>query len=136
MIQQLNITHTDKVLDFCTGTASFLMEAGKYTKHLYGCENNEHRYTLAKCNFILNDFDTNNLKYNSCFNEQYRCEYDKIIINPPFAVRCVDDECELNTLNWKLYTSEQKFMVYALELLKPEGYAAFIVPRSNISANQ
>ena len=56
------------------------MEAGKYTTHLYGCENNEHRYTLAKCNFILNDFDTNNLKYNSCFNEQYRCEYDKIIV--------------------------------------------------------
>ena len=41
----------------------------KYTTHLYGCENNEHRYTLAKCNFILNNFNTNNLKYNSCFNE-------------------------------------------------------------------
>ena len=72
MVSLLNIKQTDKVLDFCTGTGSFLLEAGKYSKHLYGCENDMDRYTLAKYSFILNDLDYTNLQYKSCFNVMYK----------------------------------------------------------------
>lgn len=41
MVEQLELSPTDKVLDFCTGTGSFLIEVGKHTRYLYGCENND-----------------------------------------------------------------------------------------------
>ena len=90
MISLLDIHREDKVLDFCTGTGSFLIESSKFTKNLYGCENNIERYTLAKCGFIMNNLDYSNLKYNSCFNELYEPIFDKIIINPPFSCKCID----------------------------------------------
>ena len=55
-----------KLIDFCTGTGSFLIKGSKFTKSLYGCECGDERYSLAKCNFILHDLDYHNLKYNSC----------------------------------------------------------------------
>ena len=60
-----------KLIDFCTGTGSFLIKGSKFTKALYGCECGDERYSLAKCNFILHDLNYDNLKYNSCFNEPY-----------------------------------------------------------------
>ena len=84
MIKELDIKSDESVLDFCTGTGSFLIKASHYTKHLIGCENNDERYSLAKCNFILNDLDYSKLYYNSCFNQIFE-KYDKIIINPPFS---------------------------------------------------
>lgn len=63
MVDLLDIKETDSVLDFCTGTGSFLLEASKHTKLVHGCENNIERFSLAKCGFILNELDTQNLKY-------------------------------------------------------------------------
>lgn len=132
MVDELQIEETDKVLDFCTGTGSFLIECGKYTKHLFGCENNDERYSLAKCNFILNDFDYTNLKYNSCFNEQYESNYfDKVIINPPFNCTNTDEENQNDDIGWKNFKKEQKFVLYGIEMLKPSGIGCFIIPSSN-----
>ena len=104
-----------KILDFCTGTGSFLIKSSKFTKRLYGCENGDERYSLCKCNFILNDLDYNNLKYNSCFNEHYEANYfDISIINPPFSNRCKDELNNTNETNWKSYTKEQRFIMYQL----------------------
>lgn len=132
MIKELNISPNDKVLDFCTGTGSFLMEASKYTKYLYGCENNVERYSLAKCNFILKDLDYTNLHYNSCFNEQYLSnEFDKVVINPPFSCNNTDEINNCNYLNWKDFKEEQKFVIYGIELLKLNGIGCFIIPCRN-----
>lgn len=141
MIKELNIQSTDKVLDFATGTGSFLTEASKYTNNIYGCECSLERYTLAKTNFILNNIDYSNLKYNSCFNEKYISnDYDKIIINPPFAMDCSDDgNNENNICKWTEFNKEQRFIMYAIELLRSNGFACIIVPRSNFmehSVNQ
>ena len=35
------------------GTGSFLIKSSNYTKLLYGCENGDERYSLAKCNFMI-----------------------------------------------------------------------------------
>ena len=125
-----------RMIDFCTGTGSFLIKGSNYTKALYGCECGDERYSLAKCNFILNDLDYSNLKYNSCFNEPYESNYfDISIINPPFSNKCKDELNPNNTTNWKSYTKEQRFIMYQLELLKIGGIGCCIVPRSNFNNN-
>ena len=125
-----------RMIDFCTGTGSFLIKGSNYTKALYGCECGDERYSLAKCNFILNDLDYSNLKYNSCFNELYESNsFDISIINPPFSNKCKDELNPNNTTNWKSYTKEQRFIMYQLELLKIGGVGCCIVPRNNFNNN-
>ena len=133
MVDNLNIKETDTLLDFCTGTGSFLLEGSKYTSHLIGCEYNEERYALAKCNFILNDLDYSKLYYNSCFSINFD-KVDKSIINPPFSTNSSDlNLIENNETNWKLYNNEQKFLLYQVQCLKIGGLGACIIPRSNFN---
>ena len=124
------------LIDFCTGTGSFLIKGSKFTKSLYGCECGDERYSLAKCNFILNNLNCSNLKYNSCFNEKYESNYFNIsIINPPFNNKCQDELNPNNKTNWKVLTKEQRFIMYQVELLKENGIGCCIVPRSNFNNN-
>jgi len=132
MIKELEIKRDDVVLDFCTGTGSFLLEAGKYTKNLIGCECNCERYTLSKCNFILNDLDFSKLYYNSCFNQNFP-KVDKSIINPPFNCNINDEDIEENITNWKNYNKEQRFLLYQIQCLKINGLGACIIPRGNFN---
>ena len=129
--------HKDiKLIDFCTGTGSFLIKGSKFTNSLYGCEIGDERYPLAKCNFILHDLDCNNLRYNSCFNEKYESNYfDVSIINPPFSNKCKDELNPNNNTNWKSYTKEQRFIMYQVELLKENEIGCCIVPRNNFNNN-
>ena len=126
MVKELNIKETDTVLDFCTGTGSFLLEAGKYSKHLIGCECNEERFTLTKCNFILNGSDYKQLYHNSCFNQEFP-KVNKSIINPPFSCDIPDEDIEENITNWKSYNEEQKFLLYQVQCLKEGGLGACTV---------
>ena len=124
------------LIDFCTGTGSFLIKGSKFTNSLYGCEIGDERYSLAKCNFILNNLNCSNLKYNSCFNEKYESNYfDISIINPPFSNKCQDELNPNNKTNWKSYTKEQRFIMYQVELLKEGGIGCCIVPRNNFNNN-
>lgn len=134
MVNELKLNENDKVLDFCTGTGSFLIEASKYTKNLYGCENNDMRYTLAKINFILHKLNNNNLIYSSCFDYDYKTnEFDKIIFNPPFNQDTKDEKNNNNSCNWKNFNFDAKFILYGVELLKIGGIGCCIVPRSNFN---
>lgn len=90
MINFLDIKSTDKVLDFCTGTGSFMLAANKYSKHVFACEKNDINYSVSKCNFVLNGLNTKNLAHGSCFNHLYKPIFDKIILNPPFSCKCED----------------------------------------------
>src|SRR5574344_1113955 len=124
------------LIDFCTGTGSFLVKGSKFTSELYGCECGDERYSLAKCNFILHNLNYNNLRYNSCFNEPYESNYfDISIINPPFSNKCNDSLNPNNTVNWNNYTKEQICIMYQLELLKVGGIGCCIVPRNNFNNN-
>ena len=134
MVDELHITKDDTVLDFCTGTGSFLLECSKYTNKLIGCEYDEERYSLCKCNFILNDLDYSTLYFNNCFNQVFD-KYDKSIINPPFNVNCIDSLINENITNWKQYNKEQKFLLYQVQHLKIGGIGACIMPRNNFNNN-
>ena len=133
---QFNNNKDIKLIDFCTGTGSFLIKGSKYTNLLYGCECGDERYSLAKCNFILNNLDYSNLKYESCFNVNYHSNYfDISIINPPFSNRCQDEFNNNDTIGWRNYDQEQKFIMYQVELLRENGIGCCIVPRSNFNNN-
>jgi tRNA1(Val) A37 N6-methylase TrmN6 len=131
MINERENKSEDTVCDFCTGTGSFLIKSSIYSKNLIGCENNDERYSLAKCNFILHDLDSLNLFHNSCFNQKFD-KYDKVIINPPFSCPC-PDSLEEDTVGWKDFKEEQKFVLYQVQLLKDGGIGACIIPRSNLN---
>ena len=131
---QFNKEPNPKVIDFCTGTGSFLIKCSKFTNSLYGCECGDERYSLCKCNFILNDLDVKNLSYGSCFNIIYQSDYfDISIINPPFNNKCKDELNTNNKTNWKSLSKEQRFIMYQVELLKENGIGCCIVPRSNFN---
>ncbi len=131
---QFNKVPNPKVIDFCTGTGSFLIKCSKFTNSLYGCECGDERYSLCKCNFILNDLDVKNLSYGSCFNINYQSDYfDISIINPPFNNKCKDELNTNNKTNWKSLSKEQRFIMYQVELLKENGIGCCIVPRSNFN---
>ena len=133
---QFNKEPNPKVIDFCTGTGSFLIKCSKFTNSLYGCECGDERYSLCKCNFILNDLDVKNLSYGSCFNINYQSDYfDISIINPPFNNKCKDELNTNNKTNWKSLSKEQRFIMYQVELLKENGIGCCIVPRSNFNNN-
>ena len=132
MVKELDINETDTILDFCTGTGSFLLEAGKYSKHLIGCEYNEERYTLSRCNFILNDLEYKNIYHNNCFNQEFP-KVDKSIINPPFSCKTLAENISENITNWKSYNEEQKFLLYQVQCLKIGGLGACIIPRGNFN---
>ena len=131
---QFNKESNPKVIDFCTGTGSFLIKCSKFTNSLYGCECGDERYSLCKCNFILNDLDVKNLSYGSCFNINYQSDYfDISIINPPFNNKCKDELNNNNKTNWKSLSKEQRFIMYQVEFLKENGIGCCIVPRSNFN---
>ena len=131
---QFNKESNPKVIDFCTGTGSFLIKCSKFTNSLYGCECGDERYSLCKCNFILNDLDVKNLSYGSCFNINYQSDYfDISIINPPFNNKCKDQLNTNNKTNWKSLSKEQRFIMYQVELLRENGIGCCIVPRSNFN---
>ena len=132
MVESLNIKPDESIADFATGTGSFLMKAKEYTKNLIGCEMNEERYALAKCNFILNDLDYSQLYFNNCFNQQFGI-YDHIIMNPPFGCNSNDDGKTKDIYNWRKFTKEVKFCLYQLQHLKDGGTGCWIIPRNNFN---
>ena len=135
MVKELDIKKGESIMDCCTGTGSFLIEASKYTDNIIGCEIKEDLYTIAKSNFILHDLKTNKLFFNNCFNQSFD-KYDHIILNPPYNLEC-DDNGEIKDIyGWRDFNIEQKFIIYQLQYLKENGTGCFIIPRNNFNNNE
>jgi type I restriction enzyme M protein len=119
MIEMLDIQPTDTVLDLCTGTGSFLLEASKYKpKQLIGCEYQTKLYSLLKCNFILRGLDlrTNPLIKGDCFENEFKAT--KSVINPPYGMK---DKKELD------------FIIKQLESVEDGGLVCAIIPTTSIN---
>jgi predicted RNA methylase len=117
MTEMLNINENDIVLDLCTGTGSFLLEAHKYKpKMLIGCEYQNKLYALLKCNMILRNINNCNLIKGDCFKQEFKAT--KSLINPPYGMK---DKKELD------------FIIKQLESLEEGGECCAIIPVGKIS---
>lgn len=91
----LNINEQDKVLDICSGSATFPIYAFQDTK--------PNEYTGVEINFNANDVailrgsllgDNCSFVINNALTYQYPTSYDKIFSNYPFGLRGADlDDC-------------------------------------------
>jgi type I restriction enzyme M protein len=122
MVEMLTIKPTDTVLDLCTGTGSFLLEASKRNpEKLIGCEYQTKLYSLMKCNFILRGLSLtkNELVKGDCFDHEFKAT--KSIINPPYGMR---DKKELD------------FLLKQLESVEEGGLVCAIIPKSKLNSNR
>jgi type I restriction-modification system DNA methylase subunit len=120
MTELLTINNNDTVLDLCTGTGSFLLEANKYNpKNLIGCEYQTKLFALLKCNMILRDITNCKLIKGDCFKQQFKAT--KSLINPPYGNK---SETEYN------------FIIKQLESLDEEGECCAIIPVSRLNNNK
>ena len=144
-----------KVLDPACGSGTFLIEVLKYFKsagsskkkssvHIFGFDKNPKMLLLAK----LNLSHIKNVQFISQLTDSIkyptRNDFDLITTNPPFGVsldsrhynfhlyKTCQDEYGYNL---KTQTSEIVFMEKCLQLLKPNGVLAIVVPRSIITNN-
>lgn len=120
MNEILNINENDIVLDLCTGTGSFLMEANKYNpKMLIGCEYQNKLFALFKCNTILRDIKNIETIKGSCFDKTFKAT--KSMINPPYGQK---------------NENEFMFILKQLESLEDGGLATAIIPISRLNNNK
>ena len=115
MTKMLNISNNDIVLDLCTGTGSFILEAHKYNPmKVIACEYQSKLYALLKCNMIIRDISNYEIYNIDCFTKDFKAT--KSIINPPYSTN----------------PSEWSFIIKQLDSLEDEGECCAIIPNSNI----
>lgn len=86
MVDLLDIQPDDILLDLCTGTGSFLLEAAKYhPKKLIGCEYQNKLFALLQCNMIIRNITSYEVIKGNCFQQTFQAT--KSIINPPYSVK-------------------------------------------------
>ena len=116
MCNMLSINKHDTILDLCTGTGSFLLEANKYhPKRLIGCEFQNKLYSLLKCNVILQDINNIDVLKGNCFEQQFMAT--KSLINPPYGNK---NEREFD------------FIIKQLDSLEEGGLACAIIPAGKL----
>lgn len=133
MAHLAGITKSDRVLDTCCGSASFLVTSmgimyqqcvGRdreeiRTNHLYGIEIDPDIYVLAVTNMIVRGDGKSNILNADCFDEEVgQWLLDKGItvglINPPYAQG----------------TSELEYVERLLNVVQPRGRVVCVVPTS------
>lgn len=115
MTKMLNINHNDIVLDLCTGTGSFILEAQKYNPaKVIACEYQSKLFALLKCNMIIRDISNYDIYNIDCFTKDFKAT--KSIINPPYSTN----------------PSEWSFIIKQLDSLEEDGECCAIIPNSNI----
>lgn len=142
MVQILNITAKNRVMDLATGSAGFLISAmalmiedaerqyGKGTnqanqlidkikkEQLLGVELNAEMYTLAATNMILRGDGSSNIEKGSAFNRPdslfTNFKADRVLLNPPFSFE----------------ENGMPFIAYGLGKMEKGGLGAIIIQDS------
>lgn len=116
MVKLMNINNNDVVLDLCTGTGSFLMEANMHNpKMIIGCEYQLKLFNLLKCNMVIRNISNYQIFNNDCFKQEFKAT--KSIINPPYST----------------IISEWEFIIKQLDSLEDGGECCAIIPNSIVN---
>ena len=155
MTQMTNPQLGEKVLDPAAGTGGFLTAAIDHVRENYvhtvddehtlqesisGWELKPVAYVLGLTNLILHEMDVKDYHYINSLKTEYNAigrkdQVDVILANPPFGAS-IADGIETNfPATYRCKESADLFVILMLQLLKPRGRCAIVLPDGSITGD-
>jgi type I restriction enzyme M protein len=153
MTQMTNPNLGEKVLDPAAGTGGFLTAAIDHVRNHYvktledeqilqnsitGWELKPVAYVLGLTNLILHEMDVPDYHYIDSLKKEYNSisrkdEVDVILANPPFGASIADGVETNFPASFRCKESADLFVILMLQLLKPGGRCAIVLPDGSIT---
>lgn len=145
----------EKVLDPASGTGGFLTEAidhirGSYVKtvddehilqkSITGWEFKPVPFVLGLTNLILHEMEVPDYHYIDSLKKEYNSigrkdQVDVILANPPFGATIADGVETNFPATYRCKESADLFVILMLQLLKPRGRCAIVLPDGSITGD-
>jgi type I restriction enzyme M protein len=145
----------EKVLDPAAGTGGFLSAAIDHVRDNYvktvddeallqnsitGWELKPVAYVLGLTNLILHEIDVPDYHYIDSLKKEYNTigkkdQVDVIIANPPFGASIADGVETNFPSTYRCRESADLFIILMLQLLKPNGRCAIVLPDGSITGD-
>ncbi|NEW77999.1 MAG: N-6 DNA methylase [Gelidibacter sp.] len=155
MTQMTNPTLGEKVLDPAAGTGGFLTAAIDHVReHYVNTVDDEHilqksitgwelkpvAYVLGLTNLILHEMDIPDYHYIDSLKTEYNSisskdKVDVILANPPFGASIADGVETNFPATYRCKESADLFVILMLQLLKPKGRCAIVLPDGSITGD-
>ncbi|QXP59391.1 N-6 DNA methylase [Olleya sp. HaHaR_3_96] len=155
MTKMTNPKLGEKVLDPAAGTGGFLTEAIDHVRaHYVRTVSDEHKlqnsitgwelkpvaYVLGLTNLILHEIDIPDYVYQDSLKIEYngvkaRDKVDVILANPPFGASIADGVETNFPASYRCKESADLFVILMLQLLKPKGRCAIVLPDGSITGD-
>jgi type I restriction enzyme M protein len=155
MTKMTNPTLGEKVLDPSAGTGGFLTEAIDHVRaHYVHTVKDEHvlqgsitgwelkpvAYVLGLTNLILHEIDIPDYIYRDSLKTEYngirpKDKVDVILANPPFGASIADGVETNFPSSYRCKESADLFVILMLQLLKPNGRCAIVLPDGSITGD-
>lgn len=153
MTQMTNPVLGEKVLDPAAGTGGFLTAAIDHVREHYvrtvddehllqkcitGWELKPVAYVLGLTNLILHEMDVPDYHYIDSLKTEYtsigsKDKVDVILANPPFGASIADGVETNFPATYRCKESADLFVILMLQLLKPKGRCAIVLPDGSIT---
>jgi len=145
----------EKVLDPAAGTGGFLTAAIDHVREQYvntvddehtlqnnitGWELKPVAYVLGLTNLILHEMDVPDYHYIDSLKKEYNSigrkdQVDVILANPPFGASIADGVETNFPATYRCKESADLFVILMLQLLKPKGRCAIVLPDGSITGD-
>ena len=145
----------EKVLDPAAGTGGFLTAAIDHVRDTYvktvdddailqnsitGWELKPVAYVLGLTNLILHEIDVPDYHYIDSLKKEYNSigkkdQVDVILANPPFGASIADGVETNFPSTYRCKESADLFVILMLQLLKPSGRCAIVLPDGSITGD-
>lgn len=155
MTQMVNPKLGEKVLDPAAGTGGFLTAAIDHIREhdvhtpedeqtlqtaITGWEFKPVSYVLGLTNLILHGMDVPDWHYRDSLKTEYnqigpRSQVDVILANPPFGASIADGVESNFPQSFRCRESADLFVILMIQLLKPGGRAAIVLPDGCITGD-
>ena len=155
MTQMIDPKLGDKVLDPAAGTGGFLTSAIDHVRdHYVNTVDDEHilqnnitgwelkpvAYVLGLTNLILHEMDIPDYHYMDSLKREYNSigkkdQVDVILANPPFGASIADGVETNFPATYRCKESADLFVILTLQLLKPNGRCAIVLPDGSITGD-
>ncbi len=155
MTQMIDPKLKDRVLDPAAGTGGFLTAAIDHVRdHYVNTVDDEHilqnnitgwelkpvAYVLGLTNLILHEMDIPDYHYMDSLKREYNSigkkdQVDVILANPPFGASIANGVETNFPATYRCKESADLFVILMLQLLKPNGRCAIVLPDGSITGD-